>query len=166
MPIDTPLPPTSTGSPAPDLTTYTTAEYAIDLPASWKQIPSPESRAATFQTDDGRAGLFISVDFYVIPPDKARATAERLINSRLADHEKQAPGQVDMFHSGTQSHARGPGLEMYYAAHIAKEDVVMYLVYVMPSRVLNLTLVCKSDRAAAVALFKGIHAHFRPKIAS
>ena len=164
MPINTPLPPTSTDSPASDLSTYTTTEYAIDLPASWKQIPSPESRAVTFQTDDGRAGLFISVDFYVIPPDKAQATAERLVNSRLADHEKQAPGKVEVFHRGRQRHSQGQGLEMYYAAHIANEDVVMYLVYVMPRRVLNLTLVCKSDRAEAVASFKAIHAHFRPRL--
>jgi hypothetical protein len=96
---------------------------------------------------------------YVIPPDKALATAERPVNSRLADHEKQAPGKVEVFHRGSQRRSQGQGLEMYYTAHIANEDVVMSLVYVMPRRVLNLTL-----RAAAVALFKGIHAHFRPGI--
>lgn len=165
MPINIPPPPHSTESQMPALSTYVTTEYAIDLPASWKQVPQPEPRAVAFQTIDGRAALFISVDFYVIPPDKAQATAQRLVDSRLAEHEKQAPGQVEVFHRGSQPHSQGVGLEMYYAAHIANQDVVMYLVYVMPMRVLNLTLVCKVDRTAAVALFKGVRAHFRPKLA-
>jgi hypothetical protein len=154
-------------SPAPQraaLTTYTTTEYAMDLPASWKQVPTPGDNAVTFESDTGNVGLFITVDFYVIPVDKARSTAERLIDSRLAIHEKQTPGQVDMFDSGTQPHAQGTGLEMHYAAHVANRDVVMYVVYVMPQRVLNLTLACKASRAEALALLNNVRAHFRPRL--
>jgi hypothetical protein len=117
-----------------------------------------------FQSDDKRAGIFITVDFYVIPQDKAHATAERLVNTRLAGHEQQARGQVDVFDRGVQRHSQVAGLEMHYAAHIANTDVVMYVVYVMPQRVLNLTLVCKAHRAEALALLDNVRAHFRPKL--
>ena len=144
------------------LNTHTTSEYAIDLPASWVLLPSDDPDAVTFGSDADRAGLFITVDFYDIPADKARGTAERLINSRLADHGKDAPGPVDVFDSGTRPHAQGTGLEMHYAAQIARGDVVMHAVYVMPRRVLNLTLVTRQDRATALALFDSVRAHFRP----
>jgi hypothetical protein len=52
---------------------------------------------------------------------------------------------------------------MYYAAHVAKRDVVMYFVYVMPKRVLNFTLVSQAERKQAMALLRAVHSHFRPK---
>ena len=70
-----------------------------------------------------------------------------------------------MFDSGTQAHSRGAGLEMHYAAHIADTDVVMYVVYVMPHRVLNLTVACQASRAEALALLNNVRAHFRPRLA-
>ena len=155
-----PFPPVA----APAMNTHTTSEYALDLPSNWRVLPSGDGNAVTFQSDADDAALFITVDFYVIPADKARATAERLINTRLATLEKQAPGQVDMFDSDAQAHWQGQGLEMYYAAHVAKHDVVMYFVYVMPRRVLNLTLVSKNDRKEAMALLRAIHSHFRPRL--
>ena len=48
---------------------------------------------------------------------------------------------------------------------IANTDVVMDAVYVMSRRVPNLTLVCRRDRAAALALFGAVRAHFRPALA-
>ncbi len=54
---------------------------------------------------------------------------------------------------------------MYYAAHVAKRDVVMYFVYVMPRRVVNFTLVSKQDRQQAMALLRAVHSHFRPTLA-
>lgn len=147
------------------MNTHTTTEYELDLPTNWKVLPSGDGNAVTFQSDADDAALFITVDFYEIPADKARATAERLINTRLARLESQAPGQVDMFDSGVQPHWQAQGTEMYFAAHIAKQDVVMYFVYVMPRRVLNLTLVSKRDRKEAMALLRAVHSHFRPKLA-
>ena len=163
--MTSPTPFSPTADPGAALTTYTTSEYAIDLPARWRQLPTPGDNAVTFQSDLDRAGIFISVDFYEIPADKAQATAQRLIDSRLAQHEKQAPGQVDVFDRGTRRHARGAGLEMHYAAHIANTDVVMTVVYVMPRRVLNLTLACTARRADALALLDAVRAHFRPGLA-
>jgi hypothetical protein len=158
----------SPDSPVPQraaLSTHVTTEWEIDLPASWKQVGPPSDNAVTFESEADRVGIFITVDFYEIPADKARATAERVINSRLARHKEQSPGQVDVFDSGTQAHAQGAGLEMHYAAHIANADVVLYVVYVMPRRVLNLTLVCKASRTEALALLNNVRAHFRPKLA-
>ena len=162
MSLPNPFLPTAGVPTRPALNTHSNTEYAIDLPTSWKVVPSADANAVTFQSDADGATLFVSVDFYVIPADKARATAERLINSRLATHAEQAPGRVDVFDSGTRPHAQGAGLEMHYAAHIANEDVVMHAVYVMPRRVLNLTLVSRRGRATATALFEAIRAHFRP----
>jgi hypothetical protein len=156
--------PASHASP-PAMNTLATTEYELDLPTNWKVLPSGDGNAVTFQSDADRAALHITVDFYEIPADKARATAERLINARLATLEGQAPGQVDMFDSDVQPHWQGQGLEMYYAAHVAERDVVMYFVYVMPRRVLNLTLVSKNDRKEAMALLRAVHSHFRPKLA-
>ncbi len=70
-----------------------------------------------------------------------------------------------MFDSDVQPHWQGQGLEMYYAAQVAKQDVVMYFVSVMPRRVLNLTLASKKDRKEAMALLRAVHSHFRPKLA-
>lgn len=150
---------------APAMNTHTTTEYELDLPTRWKVRPSGDGNAVTFQSDADRAALFITVDFYEIPADKARATAERLINTRLATLESRSPGQVDMFDSGVQPHWQGQGIEMYSASHVAKQDVVMDFVYVMPRRVLNLTLVSKMDRKEAMALLRAVHSHFRPKLA-
>ena len=149
----------------PATTTYANTEYALDLPTNWKVLPTDTDNSVTFQSEADRAALFITVDFYEIPADKARATAERLIEARLAQLETQAPGQVDMFDSGVQPHWRGQGVEMYYAAHVAKRDVVMYFVYVMPRRVVNFTLVSKQDRQQAMALLRAVHSHFRPTLA-
>ena len=157
------LPASSAAAPA--MNTHTTTEYELDLPANWKVLPSEDGNAATFQSDADDAALFITVDFYVIPADKARATAERLINTRLATLESQAPGQVEMFDSGVQPHWQGQGIAMYSASHVARRDVVMYFVYVMPRRVLNLTLVSKMDRPEAMALLRAVHSHFRPRLA-
>ena len=167
MSPDNPFLPASHTSPAAAaaMNTHTTTEYELDLPAHWKVVPSGDGNAVTFQSDADRAALYVNVDFYEIPADKARATAERLINTRLATLAKQAPGQVDMFDSGVNPHWQGQGLEMYYAAHVARQDVVMYFVYVMPRRVLNLTLVSKNDRQQAMALLRAVHSHFRPKLA-
>ena len=85
--------------------------------------------------------------------------------ARLAALEQQDPGQVDMFDSGVQPHRQGLGLEMYYAAHVAKREVVMYFVYILPQRVMNLTLVSKKGRNEAMALLRAVHSHFRPKLA-
>ena len=155
-----PFPPVA----APAMNTHTTSEYVLELPTSWRVQPSGDGNAVTFQSDADGAALFITVDFYEIPADKARATAERLINTRLATLEKQAPGQVDMFDSDAKPHWQGQGIEMYYAAHVAKQDVVMYFVYVMPRRVLNLTLVSKKGRKEAMALLRAVHSHFRPNL--
>ena len=149
----------------PAMTTYANTEYALDLPTNWKVLPTNTDNSVTFQSDADRAALFVSVDFYEIPADKARATAERLIETRLAQLETQSPGQVDMFDSGVQPHWQGQGLEMYYAAHVAKQDVVMYCVYVMPRRVVNVTLVSQHDRKEAMNLLRAVHAHFRPTLA-
>ena len=165
MPIDPLFSPDTPVPPQSDLNTHTTGAWQIDLPRNWKVVPSGRDNTVTFQSDADEAALLIDVDFYDIPPDKARSTAERLINSRLAALEQQAPGQVDMFDSGVQSHRQGQGLEMYYAAHVAKRDVVMYFVYILPQRVMNLTLVSKKGRNEAMALLRAVHSHFRPKLA-
>jgi len=70
-----------------------------------------------------------------------------------------------MFDSGVHPHRQGRGLEMFYAAHVAKRDVVMYIVYMLPQRVINLTLVSKRNRDQAMGLLRAVHAHFRPKLA-
>ncbi len=165
MSIKASFSPASPDAQRATLSTHRTTEWELDLPANWKQVGLPSDNAVAFESAEGHAGIFITVDFYEIPADKARATAERLINSRLAEHQKQAPGQVDVFDSGTQPHARGAGLEMHYAAHIANTDVVMYVVWVMPRRVLNLTLACQASRAEALTLLNNVRSHFRPKLA-
>jgi hypothetical protein len=149
----------------PALNTHTTTEYAIDLPASWRLVPSDDGNAVTFQSDADRAGLFITVDFYEIPADKAQATADRLINSRLDRHAQEAPGRVQLFDGASRTHWQGSGHEAHCAVEIANENVVMDAVYVMSRRVLNLTLVCRRDRASALALFGAVRAHFRPVLA-
>jgi putative component of toxin-antitoxin plasmid stabilization module len=165
MPIDPLFSPDTPVPPQSDLNIHTTGAWEIDLPRNWRVVPSGRDNTVTFQSDADDAALMIDVDFYDIPPDKARSTAERLINARLATLEQQDPGQVDMFDSGVQSHRQGQGLEMYYAAHIAKRDVVMYFVYILPQRVMNLTLVSKKGRNEAMALLRAVHSHFRPKLA-
>ena len=70
-----------------------------------------------------------------------------------------------MFDSGVQPHRQGRGLEMHYAAHVAKRDVVMYFVCMLPQRVMNLTLVSKKGRNQAMALLRAVHSHFRPGLA-
>ena len=165
IPIDPLFSPDMPVPPQSDLINHANDAWQIDLPKRWRVVPSGRDNTVTFQSDADEAALLIDVDFYDIPPDKARSTAERLINSRLAALEQQAPGQVDMFDSGVQSHRQGRGLEMYYAAHIAKRDVVMYFVYILPQRVMNLTLVSKKGRNEAMALLRAVHSHFRPKLA-
>jgi hypothetical protein len=163
MPIDPLFSPDTPGQPVPDLITRSTSAWEIDLPPRWKTAASGRDNTVNFRSAEDDAALMIDVDFYDIPHDKARATAERLINARLAALEQQDPGQVDMFDSGVQPHGRGLGLEMYYAAHVAKRDVVMYFVYIVPQRVFNLTLVSRRDRGEAMRLLRAIHSHFRPK---
>jgi len=162
MPIDPLFSPDTPVPPQSDLNTHTTGAWQIDLPRHWKVVPSGRDNAVTFHSDADDAALMIDVDFYDIPPDKARSTAERLINARLATLEQQDPGQVDMFDSGVQPHRQGRGLEMYYAAHVARRDVVMYFVYILPQRVINMTLVSKKARSEAMALLRAVHSHFRP----
>ena len=164
MPLDplfSPDPPV----PQSPLDTYGNAVYEIQLPKHWSVIPSVRDNTVTFRSAADDAALMIDVDFYDIPADKARSTAERLINTRLATLEQQNPGQVDMFDSGVQPHRQGRGLEMFYAAQIAKRDVVMYVVYILPQRVINLTLVSQRSRDEAMGLLRAVHAHFRPKLA-
>lgn len=165
MPIDPLFSPDTPVPPQSDLNTHTTGAWQIDLPRNWKVVPSGRDNMVTFHSAEDDAALMVDVDFYDIPPDKARSTAERLINARLATLEQQDPGQVDMFDSGVQPHRQGHGLEMYYAAHVAKRDVVMYFVYILPQRVMNLTLVSKKGRNEAMALLRAVHSHFRPKLA-
>ena len=165
MPIDPLFSPDMPVPPQSALTTYSNDAWQIDLPKRWRVVPSGRDNTVTFQSDADDAALMINVDFYDIPPDKARSTAERLINARLATLEQQDPGQVDMFDSGVQPHRQGRGLEMYYAAHVARRDVVMYFVYILPQRVMNLTLVSKKGRNEAMALLRAVHSHFRPKLA-
>ena len=165
MPLDPLFSPDSPVPAESDLATHANAAWAITLPRPWKVVPSGHENTVTFQSAQDDAALMINVDYYDIPPDKARATAERLINARLATLEQQDPGQVDMFDSGVQPHGQGQGLEMYYAAHVARRDVVMYFVYILPRRVVNLTLVSKRDRKEAMGLLRAIHSHFRPKLA-
>ena len=165
MPIDPLFSPDTPVPPQSDLNTHTTGAGQIDLPRNWKVVPSGRDNMVTFHSAEDDAALMVDVDFYDIPPDKARSTAERLINARLATLEQQDPGQVDMFDSGVQPHRQGHGLEMYYAAHVAKRDVVMYFVYILPQRVMNLTLVSKKGRDEAMALLRAVHSHFRPKLA-
>jgi hypothetical protein len=165
MPIDPLFSPDTPVPPQSDLNTHTTGAWQIDLPRNWKVVPSGRDNTVTFHSAEDDAALMVDVDFYDIPPDKARSTAERLINARLAALEQQDPGQVDMFDSGVQPHRQGQGLEMYYAAHVAKRDVVMYFVYILPQRVMNLTLVSKKGRNEAMALLRAVHSHFRPKLA-
>ena len=161
-PLFSPDPPVPQQSP---LDTYANAAYEIQLPKHWTVVPSGGDNTVNFHSAPDDAALMIDVDFYDIPPDKARSTAERLINARLATLEQQDPGQVDMFDSGVQPHRQGQGLEMYYAAHVAKRDVVMYFVYILPQRVMNMTLVSKKGRNEAMALLRAVHSHFRPKLA-
>jgi hypothetical protein len=165
MPIDPLFSPDAPVPPQSDLINHSNDAWQIDLPKRWRVVPSGRDNTVTFQSDADDAALMINVDFYDIPPDKARSTAERLINARLATLEQQDPGQVDMFDSGVQPHRQGQGLEMYYAAHVAKRDVVMYFVYILPQRVMNLTLVSKKGRNEAMALLRAVHSHFRPKLA-
>ena len=128
-------------------------------------IPTETGNSVTFQSDADRAGLFVSVDFYEIPSDKAQATADRLINARLARHAQESPGRVDMFDGASRPHWQGSGHEAHCAVAITQGPVVMDAVVVLSRRVLNLTLVCQRDRAAALALFGAVRAHFRPTLA-
>lgn len=164
MPLDPLFSPDSPVPPQSPLDTYATAAYELDLPKHWTVIPSGQDNTVSFHSGADDAALMIDVDFYDIPADKARSTAERLINARLAALEQHDPGQVEMFDSGVQPHRQGRGLEMCYAAHVAKRDVVMYIVYVLPQRVVNLTLVSKRGRDEAMGLLRAVHAHFRPKL--
>ncbi len=163
--MSSPFPPNQATAPLPTLNTYANDEWAIDLPPGWRVMPTDTDNSVTFQSDADRAGLFVSVDFYEIPADKAQATAERLINSRLARHAQESPGRVDMFDGASRVHWQGSGHEAHCAVEIANMHVVMDAVVVLSRRVLNLTLVCRRDRAAALALFGAVRAHFRPKLA-
>lgn len=163
MPIDPRFSPDPPVPPQSDLITHANDAWQIDLPRRWRVVPSDRDNTVTFQSAEDDAGLMINVDFYDIPPDKARSTAERLINARLATLEQQAPGQVDMFDSGVQAHRQSLGIEMYYAAHVARRDVVMYFVYILPQRVINMTLVSKKGRDEAMGLLRAVHSHFQPK---
>lgn len=165
MPLDPLFSPESPAPTESGLNTHTTTAWSIDLPKPWKVVPGGHENTVTFRSDADDAALMINVDYFDIPPDKARATAERLINTRLATLEQQSPGQVDMFDSGVQAHGHGQGLEMYYAAHVEKRDVVMYFVYILPRRVVNLTLVSQRDRQEAMGLLRAVHSHFQPRLA-
>ena len=160
-----PFLPNQAAAPQPALNTYSNAEWAIDLPTTWRVIPTETDNSVTFQSDADRAGLFVSVDFYEIPADKAQATADRLINARLARHAQESPGRVDMFDGASRAHWQGSGHEAHCAVAITQGPVVMDAVVVLSRRVLNLTLVCQRDRAAALALFGAVRAHFRPTLA-
>ena len=165
MPIDPLFSPDMPVPPQSDLNTHATGAWQVDLPRNWKVVPSGRDNTVTFHSAEDDAALMIAVDFHDIPPGKARSTAERLINARLATLEQQDPGQVDMFDSGVQPHRQGRGLEMHDAAHVAKRDVVMYFVCMLPRRVKNLTLVIKKGRNQAMALLRAVHSHFRPGLA-
>lgn len=164
MPLDPLFSPDTPVQPQSPLDTYANAAYEIQLPKHWTVIPSGRDNTVKFHSAGDHAALMIDVDFYDIPADKARSTAERLINARLATLEQQDPGQVDMFESGVQPHRQGRGLEMFYAAQVAKRDIVMYVVYVLPQRVINLTLVSQRSRADAMGLLRAVHSHFLPKL--
>ncbi len=164
--MSNPFPPPSSAEFQPALNTYSNAEWAIDLPASWRVIPTDTGNSVTFQSDAEGAGLFISVDFYEIPADKAQATADRLVNERLSRHAADAPGRIDMFDGASQKHWQGSGHEARYAVQVDGRDIVQYAVYVMSRRVLNLTLACgRRDRGSVAALFAAIRTHFRPALA-
>jgi hypothetical protein len=163
MPLDPRFSPDAPAAAPNPLTTHKTAAWELDLPTAWRVVPSDRENTVTFQSDADDAGLMINVDFYDIPHDKARGTAERLISARLATLEKQAPGGVDMFDSGVRTLPHG--IEMHYAAHVKQRDVVMYVVCIVPRRVFNLTLVSRRDREQAMALLRAVHSHFRPYLA-
>ena len=139
-------------------------EFAIDLPAHWELVPNPEENTFTYNSKTEDASIIISADFYAIPSSLEQATAEKCIHSRLSFIEQQNPGRVEVIHRSIRPHSGGVGLELSYAAEIFDDHMFMYLGYVTSRKILNFNMICKPERAKALALFNATIKSFRAKL--
>lgn len=162
-------PPVPPASPAPpsaesDLHEYAYSEFVLALPSTWRQVPTAEDGTLSFHAKALEAGLTISMDFFAIPAKQAQALAEQNLAGRLEYLNELAPGRVQVLQRHIEPHSGGAGLELLLVAEVPGEHAYLYLGYITARKVLNLTLVCKPDMAAAAALFDDIVTHFQPRL--
>jgi hypothetical protein len=143
---------------------HTYNEFMLDLPDHWKSYPGPDSNTLNFHSEKEGAAIILSVQFFEIPAEKAAEFADVNVNSRIAAHEQQSPGRVEVLRRSVKPHSGGVGLEMSYAAEVSDENVFLYVGYVTRRKVLNLLMVCNPGREEAARLFNTAMNCFRPKL--
>ena len=127
-------------------------------------MPTPTDNSFNFHSEVHGAGITVSADFYEIPESKAQATAEKCLTSRIAAVEELTPGRVSVLQQSIKPHSGGVGLELNFVAEVPGEHVYIYLGYVTSRKILNFTMVCKTDKYAAADLFNKTIAHYRPRL--
>jgi hypothetical protein len=151
-------------TPPPAKQSHAYSEFLLDLPASWRQLTTPDDDTLTFQSDEDGAAIIIAADFHDIPDDEAQALAEQCISSRLGALEDASAGPVQVFQRAIKPHASGRGLEISFAAHAEGEHVHLYLGYVSARKILHFSMVCPPGKHEAVALFNAVVPGFRPRL--
>lgn len=145
---------------------YAYAEFHLDLPANWRQVPTQEDNALNFQSEADSAAITVSADLHDIPADKAQRLAEQCIADRMAALEAGNAGRVTVLQRDVKPHASGAGFEMSCAAEVAGEgeQVHLFLGYVTSRKILSFSMTCQPGRQEAVALFNAAVLHFRPRL--
>jgi hypothetical protein len=140
------------------------SEFLLELLPRWRQIPTEEDSALSFQSDDDGAFIIISADFFDIPADQAQGIAEQCISSRIAAIQSASAKPVQMLQQSIKPHAGGIGWEMSFASEVQGEHVHLYLGYVTSRKILNFSMVCQPGRHAAANLFNATVPGFRPRL--
>ncbi|MDN4057362.1 hypothetical protein QPK31_03880 [Massilia sp. YIM B02769] len=150
--------------PAEQSFEYAYNEFYLQLPADWRQIPTPQENTFHYYSEALKAAIIVSIDFYSIPDEKLAMVGERCLGSRQEAIEQLAPGQVALLHRSIKPHSGGSGLELHMGAEVPGKNIHLYLGYVTSRKIFNLTIVCEPDRPAAEALFNAVLANLGVKL--
>lgn len=140
------------------------SEFLLNLPAHWRQIPTPTENSFNYYSEVDKASITISADFYGIPDAKAQACAEQCLDSRFQALEKISSTGVVVFNRTIKPYSRGGALEMLFEAELPGNQAYLYLGYVSSRKIFNFALVCEPGRQTAGALFDKIVSNIRVMI--
>ena len=143
---------------------YAYTEFHLELPSTWRQMPTDEENALNFVSDADSAAIVVSADYYDIAADQAQGVAEVALESRIDAVRQSGDGPVSVLHRAIKPHSSGGGLELSLAAEAEGGHVHLYLGYVTSRKVLNFTMICPPGKDKAVALFNATVPGFRPRL--
>jgi hypothetical protein len=141
--------------PAEKIVEYSYNEFLLDLPDHWRPVAAPENNTLCWASEAANAAITVSIDFYVVPDEKAMGVAQFCVQQRHQALEKSAPGRVTVLQESVKPYSGGGALELVYAAQIPG-STYMYLGYVSARKIFNFTLTSGADKSVTAALFNRI----------